>query len=82
MSTPTNSPQDDPGNGQPVAPHAKQAQTGEPTRQQSNQGAAGGSSLGDGPPPIANGDPAAHDAEHAKGEYGGGYGGQPKPKGR
>ena len=56
------------------------------TRQPSNQGATGGSSLGDGPPPKADGSVAeAGDQDRAATaapeQYGGGYGGLPRPEG-
>lgn len=54
------------------------------TRLPSNQGGSGGSSLGDGPPPKADGTIAdAGDQDRVAtvepGHYGGGYGGQPRP---
>lgn len=55
-------------------------------RQTSNQGAHGGSSLGDGAPPTANAGEAPGAASHdtvstdKPRNYGGGYGGQPRPR--
>lgn len=56
------------------------------TREPGNKGDSGGSSLGDGPPPKASGSvDEAGDQDRAATadpqQYGGGYGGLPRPQG-
>lgn len=69
----------------PASAEERDPSCGTPTRGR-NQAVQGGSSLGDGPPPKAGPDKASDAASQGNvstdrpENYGGGYGGQPRPK--